>query len=93
MNISKKTEKLIDWLYESITRLIFDLAFFRQVYYIEFEIWNFMERYKNLGLKMRSFTSGTKEQLDINLYEYVNKENTEHIDLLGLYVCMKHIYF
>jgi hypothetical protein len=52
-----------------------------------------MERYKILGLKMRSFTSGTKEQLDINFYEYVNKDNTEQIDLLGLYVCMKHIYF
>ncbi len=74
MNISEKIEKLIDWLYESITRLMFDLAFFRQVYYIEFERWNFMETYKNLGLKMRSFTSGTKEQLDIHLYEYVNRD-------------------
>jgi hypothetical protein len=72
---------------------MFDLAFFRQVYYIEFEPWNFMETYKKLGLKMRSFTSGTKEQLDINLYEYVNKDNTEQIDLLSLYVCMKRIYF
>jgi hypothetical protein len=72
---------------------MFDLAFFRQIYYIEFERWNFLETYRNSALKMRSCTSGRPEQLDLSFYEYVNKDNIEQIDLLGLYVCMKRLYF
>jgi hypothetical protein len=70
-----------------------EFAFFRQIYYIEFERWNFLETYRNLALKMRSCTSGRPEQLELSFYEYANKNNTEQIGVLGHYVYMKRIYF
>jgi hypothetical protein len=72
---------------------MFDHAFFRQIYNIEFERWNFFETYRNLALKMRSCTSVRPEQLELSFYEYANKENTEQIGVLGHYVDMKRIYF
>ena len=72
---------------------MFDLAFFRQIYYVEFGRWNFMTTYYNLALKIRSCTSARKEILELDFYKYVNNDNTVQIDKLSYYVDMKHKYF
>ena len=86
-----KNKKIDYQIVRKSIRLMFDLAFYRQLYYIEFGRYLMLRKFRDFAMKQRKYSAETIIELDF--HQAVNQNETEPFQILLHYINIKNLYF